>query len=447
MITEAIATFAATADARAFPDSARDIARLSLLDWSAVAVAGVGEPVSRIVRTMLADEAGAPQATVLGLDRRLPVRAAALANGATSHALDYDDTHFEFVGHPSVAVAPAVLALAEQRGASGTQLLDAFLVGVETAVRVGRWLGKAHYQAGFHQTATAGSFGAAAGCARLLGLGVAQTRYALGIAATRASGLKSQFGTMGKPYHAGMASANGVEAASLAALGFESRPDGLECEQGFGETHAGENLAAQQVLEGLGTVFRFERVQYKYHACCHATHASLEALQAIRRESALGADEVAGVRLRVHPRWLRVCNIASPATGLEAKFSYRLTAAMMLAGLDTGALSTFSDDACTRADLVRLRDRVVVETDAAMGDTEVLAQVDTAARGTLSRHLDLDAAMPVAVQRAKLQAKAAGLLGPERGAQLWSVVCGLDTQPAATLAAWLARAAGAARAS
>ncbi len=439
-ITARIARFAATADARGFPQSARDIARLSLLDWCAVAIAGVGEPVGRVVRTMVAQEGGVPEATVVGLRERLPARAAALANGATSHALDYDDTHFDFTGHPSVAVVPAVLALAQKHGASGAALLDAFLVGAETACRVGRWFGPAHYQHGFHQTATSGCFGAAAACARLLRLDEQQTRHALGIAATRASGLKSQFGTMGKPYHAGMAAANGIEAAVLASLGFESRPDGIECEQGFADTHAAARGDLDAILEGLGSQFRFERVQYKYHACCHATHASLEALKAIRRDAGITASEVAGVALTVHPRWLRVCNIASPVTGLEAKFSLRLTAAMTLAGIETGSLAAFSDAACSRPDLVALRDRVVVQTDDRLGDMEVHARVDSASRGSFERHLDLDAVAPFDVQRERLLGKASALLGADRATALWSTIVTLDEQPASALAMALERA-------
>src|SRR3974390_3483006 len=131
-ISAAIARFVAGSDGRSFPSSARQQVRLSLLDWSAVALAATREPVSRMGRERVAGEGGTPQSTVLGLPHKLPVRAAALSNGATSHALDYDDTHFEFVGHPSAPVISAVLALAEKRGASGAELLDAILIGVET---------------------------------------------------------------------------------------------------------------------------------------------------------------------------------------------------------------------------------------------------------------------------------------------------------------------------
>lgn len=439
--TARIAAFAAGADRARFPASVRAIAQCSLLDWAAVGRAGVDEPVARIVRQWAGSEGGTAQARVFGQAQGLPARAAALVNGATSHALDYDDTHFDYIGHPSVAIFPAALALAEQRGASGRDFLDAALVGLETACRVGRWLGMSHYQHGFHQTATSGSFGAAAACARLLGLDAERTAHALGIAATRAAGLKSQFGTMGKPYHAGTAAANGVEAAQLAALGFVSRPDGLECEQGFGDTHAGSNTDLATVLAGLGETFRFERVQYKLHACCHGTHAALEALATLRSTQAMNPADIERITLTVHPRWLRVCNLEQPRTGLEAKFSYRLTAAMIVIGLPTGALDTYSDAACTRADLVSLRDRVRVDTDDTLPDTAARVQVLLKDGRTLAQAHDLDAEVPLATQQTKLRNKAAGLLGATEADHLWAAVQAADTLPARELAAVLLRAA------
>ena len=436
-ITRRLAAFAAEADAGGFPVSARDAAKRSLLDWCAVARAGVDEPVSRIVRAMVEAEGGVAEASLFGSARRLPARAAALANGATSHSLDYDDTHFDYVGHPSVAVFPAALALAERAGAGGRDFLDAALVGLETAVRVGRWLGTAHYQHGFHQTSTAGSFGAAAACARLLGLDAERTAHALGIAATRAAGLKSQFGTMGKPYHAGVAAANGVEAATLAALGFVSRPDAIECEQGFAATHAGERGPVEPVLDALGTAFRFERVQYKLHACCHGTHAALEALRAMRERDGVRAEAIESIVLTVNPRWLRVCDIERPRTGLEAKFSYRLTAAMVFGGLDTAALASFSDAACERADLRALAARVRVEADATVADTATRVVVRLRDGRTIERAHDLDAAVEPAARQAELMAKAGALLDADAARRLWQAIDDADGRDARALAATL----------
>jgi 2-methylcitrate dehydratase PrpD len=433
-VTRQLATFASDTQPAELPASAVEFARLSLLDWCAVALAARDEPVARIVREMVSNEGGSPEATLVGCDLRLPARAAALANGTQSHALDYDDTHFGHIGHPTVAVLPAALALAEQRDTSGEGLLAAYLVGVETACRLGAALGPDHYAHGFHQTATSGSFGAAAAAARLLGLDREATAHALGLVATRASGLKSQFGTMGKPFHAGMAAANGVEAATLAAHGFVSRPDGIECAQGFAATHAGAPVTLVEPEHG----YLFEAIRYKLHACCHGTHAALEALLGLRREHALVPETIERVEITTHPTWLQVCDLPQPATGLEAKFSYRLTAAFALTDVDTAALASFSDANCTRSELVALRDRVRVVADPALAETAARVSLTLADGREMAANHDLADPQPIGSLTAKLRAKAAALVGTERADALWETIATLETRRARDLAAQLA---------
>jgi 2-methylcitrate dehydratase PrpD len=424
-MTGVIAAFACTK--MPIPASALAVLKLSLLDWSAVSLAGRDEPVSAIVQTMVRDEAGKGEASVIGQAALYPARAAALANGTISHALDYDDTHFSYVGHPSVVIFPAALAVAEKTGASGEAFMTAALIGMEAACRIGAWLGTVHYQHGFHQTATSGAFGATVSAGRLLGLDEERMRHALGIAATRASGLKSQFGTMGKPFNAGIAASNGVEAAVLAKAGFVSRPDGLECVQGFAETHAGETNDPAIVLRGLGEDFWFETVQHKFHACCHGLHASLEALAQLRTAPGFDVNAVEAIDLVINPRWLRVCDIKQPRTGLEAKFSYGLTSAMALHGRDTGALATYCDAVCGDPVLVALRDRVTVTGDPAVSDTQ--ARVMLALRNGERRggSFDLDALLPLAERQLKVSTKVHSLLGQNRAFQLESLVAELDT--------------------
>jgi 2-methylcitrate dehydratase PrpD len=424
-LTWRIAAFAADTPSQALHGEARDVLKLSLLDWAACGLAGVDEPVSRAVAALALEDGGRAEATVLGHAERLPARAAALVNGTSSHALDYDDTHFDHIGHPSVAIFPAALAVAEKTGASGRALLDAALVGMEASIRIGRFLGMGHYTHGFHQTATAGAFGACAAAARLLGLDTERTAHALGLTATRASGLKSQFGTMGKPYNAGIAASNGVECALLAAGGFISRPDGIECAQGFADTHAGAVGDMEMALAGLGEEFRFRDVQHKFHACCHGTHPTLEAL-ATALQQPLDPAEVESVILTVAPKWLRVCDLPEPATGLEAKFSFRLTTAMALTGHDTGALATFSDDACRTPLLIALREKVRVETDDGLKDTAASAEIRLRGGQRRAASHDLDQPVPLAVKERKLAAKAAALVGPDKAQAIWSAIGGLD---------------------
>ncbi len=425
--TMRFAGFAVTA---APGETARRIQRLSLMDWAACAIAGTDEPVARILRDLALEDGGRGEASVVGSGVRLPARAAALVNGAASHALDFDDTHFAHIGHPSVVVISAALAVAEMTGADDTAFTDAALVGAELSVRLGIWLGRGHYQAGFHQTATAGVFGATGAAGRLLGLDAGQMAHALGLAATRAAGLKSQFGTMGKPYHAGMAAAAGVECAALAARGFVSRPDGIECAQGFGPTHAGTGDGA--AFDGMDEAWLFETVSHKFHACCHGTHAVLEALSGVA--DAVAPGDVTAVDVAVHPRWLSVCDLPAPETGLEAKFSFRLTAALVLAGQDTGLSGTFTDMATRDPVLVALRDRVRVTGDEALAETAARVRVTAGDRVAEAAH---DIAAPIApdVLASRLRAKAAGLLGAERAQALAAVT--VEAPQVAGLAALL----------
>jgi 2-methylcitrate dehydratase PrpD len=414
----------------AVPNHARALARLSLFDWSVVARAGAQEHLSQIIRGFVADEGGRPDATVVGATVRVPVRAAALANGTIAHALDYDDTHFAHIGHLSVAIMPAALAVAESTGATAAAACDAFLIGAEAACRIGMVLGRKHYERGFHQTATAGAFGATVAAGRLLGLSPAQMRHALSLVSTRASGLKSQFGTMGKPFNAGIAASNGVEAALLAARGMVSCDDGLGGVQGFIDTHADEALEAEAWAEPPPERFLFEDNKYKLHACCHGTHAMLNALAEARAMADIAPGRVDAIALRTNPRWLRVCDIKAPRTGLEAKFSYGLLAAMSLAGLNTAADDAYRDALCTDPTLMAIARRVTVEGDATVSDTaaELVLTLDEGRRIALSH--DLAAPLSIADIERGLRSKADALLGPAMADQLWAGAADLDRHSA-----------------
>lgn len=414
----------ATLPGAAIPAPARRVARQSLFDWMLCGLGGVAEPLAVILRDLVAEEGGRPVASVLGAGAA-PARAAALVNGATSHALDYDDTHFGHVGHPSVAIYPAALAVAEATDAPAAAVADAFLLGAEASVRIGMQLGAAHYNRGFHQTATAGAFGATLAAGRLYGLTRGQMRAALGLCATRASGLKSQFGTMGKPYNTGIAAANGVECARLARAGFTSADDGIAGPQGFVPTHSDA-----PVTEGLwdapppGT-FLFEAVKYKLHACCHGTHAMIEALAALRRDQGLTADSVQGIVLRTSPRWLGVCDIKAPRTGLEVKFSYAWLAGMVMSGLPTSDDRAYTDALAADPALAAFAGRVTVVGDEAVGDMQAAGEVLLADGRRLSLAHDLSAPIPAATLDDRLRAKGRGLIGP-RSEQIWAAVAGLD---------------------
>ena len=399
------------------PDGASRMAALSLLDWLAVGRAGVTEPVAKVVRTLAHQEAGAPQARVFGARTRAPARMAALVNGTTTHALDYDDTHFAHIGHPSVAVFPAALAVAELVGAGRSDLKQAALIGMEASIRTGLWLGRAHYQIGFHQTATAGAFGAAVAAGRLLGLNAQAMTHVLGLTATRAAGLKAQFGTMGKPYNAGQAAACGVEAAQLVSAGFHSNPAALDGPQGFGATHHGDSDAT--ALDGIGAQWLFETVSHKFHACCHGLHAALEALELLRPVS---HDQVGSVTINTHPRWMTVCNQIAPMTGLGAKFSYSTVTALTLLGHDTARLATYDDGLCADPAVQALRKQVTVVADETLSETEAEVRIALMDGDERTARHDLQAPMSVDARRGRVQAKAAALIGHDAMDEAWAVI-------------------------
>jgi 2-methylcitrate dehydratase PrpD len=397
------------------PEEAAAMMRLSLFDWVACGIAGAGEADFAAFRRAQMTEEGPAQVFGGGV---LGAAAAALVNGTLSHALDYDDTHFAHIGHPSVAVLPAVMALAQTLDTSLDDAIDAATIGVEASIMVGVWLGRDHYQIGFHQTATAGAFGATLGAARLLGLDAGATRNALGLCASMASGVKGQFGTMAKPLNAGLAARTGVEAALWAQAGMTAAQDGLAGPLGFGATHHAEQAEVKPPRKD----WQINTISHKFHACCHGLHAMLEALGGTDVE----AERIGAVKIRTHPRWMSVCNIAEPATGLEVKFSYAHTAAMTLLGHATGAIANFSDEIAKDKTLQALRDKVEVVADETLNETQsqITLTLDTGEVRRL-RH-DLLAPMSLEERSAKLRVKAAALLGNAQAEPLWTAVTGSE---------------------
>lgn len=443
-VTAALAEKSTRIDYDHVPNEVRAVVRQCLLDWFAVTLAGAREELSRMIAAEAAGEGGAAAATLVGHDAKAPTLLAALVNGTTSHALDYDDVHLAYVGHPTAVILPALLALAEAEGSSGRELVAAFAAGYETLCRIGVLVAPGHYALGFHATATVGSFGAAAGCAHLLRLDPARTAMALGIAGTQAAGLKSMFGTMCKPLHAGKAAQNGLLAARLAARGFTSRPDVLECAQGFAATH-GPDYHPDAALADPPAGWYLRGNLFKYHAACYLTHAPIECARAIAARPGFAADRVREAVLRIDRGADKVCNIAQPRTGLEAKFSLRLTVAMALAGIDTASLETYTDARCAEPRLVALRDKLRI----AFEDnwpTSRAALTVTLTDGTSfeAQHNSGIPAADVAAQGRRIEAKflslAAPVIGEARAGRLRDAVQSIER--AGSVAEMMALAAG-----
>jgi 2-methylcitrate dehydratase PrpD len=294
-------------------------------------------------------------------------------------------------------------------------VLRAYIAGYEAAGFVGSLVMRSHYERGFHGTATLGSFGAAAAAGLLLDLDEAQMAIALGLAGTQAAGLKSMFGTMAKPFHAGRAAANGVLAARLAARGFTANPNVLEVAQGFVATQSDADPSADAPLPRPGSLV--VDTLFKYHAACYLTHSSIEAIKQLRRQLSFGGPDVASIDIHVAPGHLSVCNIASPQSGLETKFSLRHTAALAACGKDTAAIQTYSDENACDATLTMVRDRVTVHGDRGAGrDSHVLIKTSDGQTAEAS----FDVAIPdrdLDRQGGRLEAKFHSLADPVIGAE------------------------------
>lgn len=398
------------------PADVREIARLCVLDWIGVAIAGAVDPLTSVLLEEALAEGGKPLATVVGRAARVAPLQAALINGSSSHVLDYDDVNLSMNGHPSAAILPAVLALGEVQRADLKQLIASFIAGYEIACRAGLLVAPGHYLRGYHATSTIGALAAAAGCAHLLKLDADRAAHAIGIAATQAGGLKAMFGTQCKPFHAGLAANNGLRAARLAASGMTCRTDALECRQGFAATMS-PNFDPDAALAALER-FHVRDNLFKYHASCYGTHAAIECVRGLRESSALDPQTIARVTVRVERGSDAVCNIASPQTALEAKFSLRFMTAAALAGADTADLAFFEDARTRDAGLCALRDKVTVELvdNWPMMQSEVVIELED---GRMLRAMH-DAGIPgkdVAQQGRRLTGKFERLVEPVLGTE------------------------------
>ena len=352
-VIEQLAAYATGESFGKLPAEAVAAARLAILDTLGVTLAGSVEDTAVRARALIAHRRSAEEATVLGTALRGCVEDAAFANGTASHALDYDDVQASLSGHPSAPILSPALAVAERAGASGADLITAFVVGVEIESKLGRAINPAHYEVGWHSTATCGVFGAAAATSKLLRLSFDQTVHAMAIAASMASGIKANFGTDGKPLHVGHASRCGVEAALLAQAGFTGNPAALEHVDGFGSTHGGG--AKPQWIEtttGLGAPHEIVEpgIGVKRFPACASTHQSLDAVLALIDEHAIDPAEVEAVDCGVYYLAPHQLIHDRAQTGLQGKFSMSYTVSVALLDRTVG-LAQFADERVRRADV------------------------------------------------------------------------------------------------
>lgn len=341
------------------PPYAVSLAKQCLLDWVGLVIASSEEPSVRLVEQEGEEESASGRCTALGFKHKFGPLWAALINGTAGHALDFDDVLDAMNGHPTAPVMPALVAVAEAEHLSGADLIKSFVVGIEAEAMLGDLLGVAHYARGFHATGTVGTLGASSGVASLLNLDSRQWAVALALAATQAAGLKSMFGTMGKPFHAGKAAFGGLLAAHLARRGYSAPLNVLSDPQGFLAPHSSTAKLAASALPNSSDL-AIRNILFKYSASCYLTHSTIEAASTLGDKFAHDTTRIKSVVLTVPRGHLSVCNIQSPHTGLEGKFSLRYTAALALAGIETNA-GSFTDQMTTQSELVRLEDKITVQ--------------------------------------------------------------------------------------
>jgi 2-methylcitrate dehydratase PrpD len=411
------------------PDDVIAMARLCVLDWLGVTLAGSHEPAPCILLQTLEPGAVEDGASVFGHAIRVSPRQAALINGTSSHVLDFDDVNATLIGHPSVAILGAVLALAESLHSSGPEFLCAFVAGYETACRVAAAVGPVSYLRGFHHTGTIGTLGAAAACARLLSLDADRTATALALAATQAAGLGCMVGTMAKSFHAGKACENGLLAALLARNGFTATESAIECAKGFAATASGECDAAAALGEPP-TGWHILNNLFKFDASCYMTHSTLAGIRELRAQHQFHAADVAEIHVHLGELEYATCALPSPATGLEVKFSVAHLAAMAALGRPTMVI----DDAAARDQAtIALRDKVIVTADGTSGaPTRVEVTLKDGRQLTTARDVNTPES-DLALQRRRLEEKFRTLTSPLLGARrAEALVTGVQT-PAAAL--------------
>ena len=339
-------------------------AHRTFMNWLGCAVGAAHHDAANAALAAVQMLQPSAQASVLGRAEKVDMASAALINGISSHTFDFDDTHLKTIIHPAGPVASALVALAEGMAATkaitGRQIIDALVLGIDVSCRVGNAIYPDHYDRGWHITGSTGTLGAAAGCARLLGLNTQQTAMALGIAASQPIGMREQFGSMTKPFHPGGAARAGLMSALMASRGFTASPKAIEAPRGMMQTISTKNDWSE-ITHELGKRFEISFNTYKPFACGIVIHPSIDACVQLRTQGVTAA-QVERIELKVHSLVLELTGKKEPKDGLEAKFSvYHGCAAGLIFGQATE--HEYADDIVNRADMLALRRSVVATVD------------------------------------------------------------------------------------
>lgn len=367
------------------PESLLHEGRRSLLNFLGCALGVASTPPIDMAMRVLVPLSGADRVTVIGRNERLDVLGAAFINAVSGNLLDYDDTHLRTVIHPTAPVAPAVLALAEQRGLSGAAVLRAFLLGAEVECRIGNAVSPSHYARGWHITSTCGVFGSAAAAARLLGLDAERTWHALGIAASQSAGSVENLPSAAKNVSVGNAARNGIFAALLAEQGYTAAPAAIEGPLGWARG-MGDEPQVKEMTEGLGQRWEIAKNTYKPYPCGIVMHAVIDACLALRRDHALTPDRIAEVTVSGDQLLLdRGDRIVRNER--DARVSIHHCAAVSFL-YGAAGLHEFSDEITHDPAVVALRSRVKARLDAASPRGAATAVVRTTDGQTFEATVD-----------------------------------------------------------
>ena len=370
--TETIAKWVVNTNYEDIPPDAIRVANESCFDLLGVILAGSVQPVGQIIQEYVTKQGAVPEATILSGGAQSTMANVALANGTMGHALDYDD--FGGFGHPTVAVFPALLAIGEHSGATGRDLLEAYVVGCEVGLALQHATKYKQMDRGFHSTAVIGRLACAAACAKLMKLDEAQTVTALGMAGSMASGLIHNFGTMTKPLHAGLTGRDGVTAAQLAQMGLTAGDQVVEHPFGFAATVLGEGIYdLDQMAENLGKPYRIQdALIIKKYPCCGGNHAMLDSLFSLMRDNDFTVDDVANAEID-QSYYSVVMLYQEPEDDLKGKFSAKYNVAAALVDgevkIDTFTQEKIEDEAIGET-MNKVRTRVMAKSEELLTNSE-----------------------------------------------------------------------------
>jgi 2-methylcitrate dehydratase PrpD len=384
--TEVIARYVVETTTDQIPDSMMHEGKRCLINLLAVALYASRDPSLDILFDVFQAEGAGRHASVVGSGLRTSLQNAALANGYLGHLEDYDDTHFPTVIHPSAPTLPAALALGEQLGSSGRDVLAASVLGMEVCCRIGMAVHPYHYDEGWHITGTCGVFGSVIAAGRLAGLDASQMTHALGIAGTQAAGVREVFGSMTKPFHPGRSAQSGVLAALLARRGFTSATTIIEGRRGFAQVMSGERHL-ERATDALGEHWELARNGLKPYACGVVNHPLIDAMIALRSQPGVTPQAVESVNARVHPLVLELVDRPNPQTGLEGKFSYQHS---MAVGLVDGAAfpAQYTDPRVKDPQVIAVRDRIRATVDESLGEDAAEVTLNLKDGGTFTQKVE-----------------------------------------------------------